>query len=196
MPVLVDIYVDVRDKKWSIVARDPGANNWRDLAWYAFWLGSPAVLDEEPSRWSKELKARARDFQQIGSNLSVLEHDLAECLNEFKTGYEVLYSAEHLALKKFSIVYHVDNFLVRVHKLRETVYRLLALMVGIHPDRRYMPKEPLHQRVEEALRRRKLERVLSVLRRVKERPIERAIAERNLPYTRGLSRLCLKRGPR
>ena len=31
-------------------------------------------------------------------------------------------------MKKFSIVYHVDNFLVRVHKYREDVYRLLALM--------------------------------------------------------------------
>lgn len=94
-------------QSWSVVRRDTDAERWQAVARDAFWLGSRAALDAdrpgEPPGMG-ELSAR---FRRHGEELNVVEHDLTECLNEFKQAYEVLYrESSQIALKKFSIVHH------------------------------------------------------------------------------------------
>lgn len=128
----------------------------------------------------EEIAAR---FRRYGAELNVLEHDLAECLNEFKQAYQVLYRDPSLiAQKKFSIVYHTDNFLVRLHKFRENVYRLLALTVGL--DHSVKPKRSDSSREEQVLNaceRRRLHSIAKcVLQFDHNQRITAAIKERHL----------------
>jgi hypothetical protein len=51
-------------------------------------------------------------------------------------GFLKEWDSKHLALKKFSIVYHRDNFYVRVHKFVENVHALIALVAGVDPATR------------------------------------------------------------
>src|SRR5262245_23267866 len=93
---------------WSVVRLDPDAERWSPIAHHAFWLRFPAALDSESPTQASGME----EFRRYGVELNVLEHDLTECLNEFKQSYEVLYQdPRNIAQKKFSIVYHVDNFL-------------------------------------------------------------------------------------
>ena len=107
---------------WSVVRRDGGAEEWRTVALHAFWLRSPAALDAQRPAEPEDMEELAASFRRHGQELNVLEHDLTECLNEFKQAYQVLYQEPSaIALKKFSNVYDIDNLLVRIHKFRETV---------------------------------------------------------------------------
>lgn len=113
---------------WNVVRLDTDAERWRDIALDAFWLHSPLALDSDHPAEPPGMEKIAARFRKYGAELNVLEHDLTECLNEFKLAYEVLHREPGaIAQRKFSIVYHTDNFLVRVHKFRENVHRLLAL---------------------------------------------------------------------
>lgn len=118
----------------SPVLRQDEAQRWAEASVLAFWIAFPEVLDAEPPYRPPGREASADRFQRFGLELHVLECDLAECLNEFEQSYQALYRGQtDLALKKFGILYHTDNFLVRVHKLVENVYALLALMVEVDP---------------------------------------------------------------
>ena len=125
------------------------------------------------------METEADGFRRLGQELHVLECDLAECLNEFKQAYQVLYrQAESLTLKKFSIVYHTDNFYVRAHKLIEDVYALLALAVGIDPKKRTGPGEPSRRKqVRQALDAQKRELLRGLER---DRLIRGAVEARNM----------------
>jgi hypothetical protein len=125
----------------------------------------------------------AARFRRYGAELNVLEHDLTECLNEFKQAYEVLYREPGaIAQKKFSIVYHTDNFLVRVHKFRENVYRLLALTVGLDHSAKPKRSDPSREeQVANAFERRRLPSIgKCVVQFDHNHRITAAIKERNL----------------
>src|SRR2546422_6544857 len=113
------------------------------MSLYAFLLRHRDVFRSDQRTWSKELRAKHDAFLRYGIELDVLELDLKLTLDELRAAYQVLYGApEHLARKKFAVVYHVDNFYVRVHKLLENVYGILALMVGLDLDAKPTPGMP------------------------------------------------------
>jgi hypothetical protein len=164
----------------SIIRLQEEANRWQAVAEFAFFLRHPELLSMPFS--AAVSRSEFHRFRRFGQELHILEWDLTQCLNEFKQSYEVLYRAEHLALKKFSIVYHADNFNVRVHKVNESVEALLALLGGIDPKRRSRRGEPSRRElVEDALKRDGRGAALKLIRRFRERPpITRAIEARNV----------------
>src|SRR5688572_31993549 len=119
---------------WTVVLRDPKASWWLQVSEWAFWLTHPEALDAQPS---DALVNDGRKFLRLGQELYVLEYDLTSTLFVFKTAYRIDYQGGHLlGLKKFSIVYHTDNFNVRVHKMNEDIEALLALLGGVDPTKR------------------------------------------------------------
>jgi hypothetical protein len=163
---------------WSVVLRQPEAHRWEDVSFYAFLLGHlPAVAE---AQWPLRnlLAMKLAEFGRVGEELSILAWDLAATLNEFKAGYQL---AGNLNLKKFSIVYHADNFNMRVHKLMEDVNALFEMIGGRDPRRRPPKGEPSRQDfVEALLKGRDLGSILQLLRRFREnRLIKAAIADRN-----------------
>jgi len=168
---------------WSLVRLDAEAFRWQELAQYAFWLRYPAALDSVRPGQPPGMEEAAATFRRYGEELNVLEHDLTECLNEFKQSYQVLYrEPSAIAKKKFSIVYHVDNFLIRVHKFRENLYRLLALAVGLdHSGRPRLADSLREERVANALERRRFTSIATCVQAFDRDPhIAAAIAARNL----------------
>jgi len=145
-----------------------------------FWGRHPeCVTGDVP----KSLVGDFDAFRRYGYELQVLEHDLTECINEFRLAYDHYYSnPDDLELKKFAIVYHTDNFYVRVHKLIENIYRLLGLMVDLIPTRRPRPGEPsLRESVRSGLRERKLQKIVRLLGSFEgNRWIQEAVKARNL----------------
>jgi len=165
---------------WQIVLLQVEAERWLDVAEFAFFLCHAEELASTPFS-TATARSEFYRFRRIGQELHILEWDLTQCLNEFKLSYEVDYRAEHLALKKFSIVYHTDNFNVRVHKVNESVEALLALLGRIDPTRRSRKGEPSRRElVENALKRDNRQAALDLIRRFREHPsIKNAIEARN-----------------
>ena len=164
---------------WSVVLRQPEAHRWQELSFYAFLLKR---LDAVAATWfplPDPLERERATFERVGEELWILEWDLAACLNEFKTGYQL---AENLNAKKFSIVYHTDNFNARVYKLIEDVEALLALVGGRDPKRGPHKGEPSRREfVETFLKANSLGSILELIRHFRERPlIKAAIEARNL----------------
>lgn len=126
-----------------------------------------------------QLERERATFERVGEELWILEWDLAACLNEFKTGYQL---AENLNAKKFSIVYHTDNFNARVYKLIEDVEALLALLGGRDPKRGPRKGESSRREfVETLLKGDSLGSILELIRHFRERPLIKAAVEaRNL----------------
>ena len=164
---------------WSVVLRDPQAIRWLDLSPWAFWLKHPEALAAQPS---DALVNEAQQFRRLGEELYVLEYDLTSVLFVFKIDYQVHYQGgEHLLLKKFSIVYHIDNFHVRAHKVIENVEALLALLGGVDPKRRPKKNEPSRRaQMEEALKTGGRHVILQLLRQFRENDLmNRAVQARN-----------------
>jgi hypothetical protein len=163
---------------WSVVLRQPEAHRWQELSFYAFLLGRLPAVAEVWFPLPDSLESERARFERVGDELWVLEWDLAGTLNEFKTGYQL---AENLNAKKFSIVYHTDNFNMRVYKLMEDVEALIALVGGRDPRRASRKGEPSRRDfVEALLKEHGLASILHVLRRFRERPlIKAAIEDRN-----------------
>src|SRR5439155_1172857 len=83
----------------------------------AFLLRWSEAFKTDVSMWSQGMKSKRDSFIRFGVELDVLELDLELTVDELRTAYQVLYGApEHLARKKFAVVYHTDNFYVRTHK--------------------------------------------------------------------------------
>jgi hypothetical protein len=81
--------------------------------------------------------------------------------------------------RKFSLVYHTDNFNVRVAKLVEYLYRLLALVVGVS-TRKISTKEA-RELIEHRLYLSKLEGIATTLEAFQRNPrIKHAIDARHL----------------
>ncbi len=164
---------------WALVLRDPGASRWLDLSDWAFWLKHPEELAAQPS---DGLVNEAQQFRRLGEELYVLEYDLTSVLFVFKIDYQVHYQGgEHLLLKKFSIVYHIDNFHVRAHKVIENVEALLALLGGVDPKRRPKKNEPSRrEQMEKALKTDGRHVILRRLRQFRENDLmNRAVQARN-----------------
>ncbi len=87
-----------------------------------------------------------------------------------------------LELKKFAVVYHVDNFNIRVHKLVENAYGLLAQVAGLDADEASGQKElPFKRLVREGLVKRKFDSVTDCLRRFQgNRWVKEAVEARHL----------------
>jgi hypothetical protein len=154
----------VQLKTWK---RDPDASRWILISIFGFLLRYPNVsLTAESPASPKGPKKALAEFGRYGAELRILEDDLTECVNEFQQAYERLYQdPENLELKKFAVVYHLDNFYVRVHKYVENIYRTLALVVGLDPTRRQRPGElPFRERVRNGLGMRQLAVVSESLR--------------------------------
>lgn len=167
-------------ENWSVVRRQDEASRWLDLSLWAFWLRRPEALDAPPS---DGLANKAQQFRRLGQDLHVLEYDLTSILFAFKTAYQVDYQGgEHLSLKKFSIVYHTDNFYVRVHKVIEDVEALLALLGGVDPARRPRKGDPSRREaMEKALKTVGRLTSLQTLRQVRENTlIKEAVEARNM----------------
>ena len=166
---------------WSVVLRQPETNRWRELSFYAFLLkhcealaATRLPLGDALERFPDE----SGKFFRIGEELCVLEWDLTGCLFEFKGGYKLDYGPDNLSLKKFSIVYHTDNFNLRVHKLNEDVEALLALLGGGDPKRRPRKGEPSRREfVETSLDRDSRHSILELVRRFRECPLIKAAVE-------------------
>lgn len=124
-------------------------------------------LRQYPSTWGEPFHI----FTRYGCELDVLEEDLADCIGEFRMACEHYYvDPSLLRLRKFAVVYHVDNFCVRVHKLIENVYGLLGLLVGLDPSRIPVPGESsFRKQVRDRLDERRLRPVIGVLDSLEER---------------------------
>lgn len=99
---------------------EPEVRSWFLVSLAGFWVCHPEAIDAVSGSVPKDLEPAYRRFTGYGSELGVVEHHLRHCVNELKIacGYGL---ADH-ERKKFAIVYHVDNFYVRVHALMEKVY--------------------------------------------------------------------------
>ena len=164
----------------SIVLRDPEASRWLDLSAWAFWLKHPEALDAQMS--DGMVNEEQQQFRRLGEELYVLEYDLTSVLFVFKTAYQIDYSGgEHLSLKKFSIVYHIDHFHVRAHKMIENVEGLLTLLNDVDP-RRVSKKKAGSKRtqMEEALKTGGRHVTLGLLRQFRENDlIDHAVQARH-----------------
>jgi hypothetical protein len=178
---------------WSIVAQDDTAGNWYSLSLNGFYLRYPLLLKRcvPPRDFSEEppeVVEAWRVPRRYGQELQVVEHDLTECINHMKTDYETIYGHESLQgkslhLKRFSIIYHIDNFYVRVHKLINNLYTLMSLMVGLQPRKGESRGEFKTQREDlgRALRRRGIATMAELLDGFERNPlIVRAREARNL----------------
>ncbi len=96
---------------------------WRTVAVAYYCLRNPGFADLP--------KIDPRDytpFLRWGQELDILEHDLTECANEFILSSRSFYrEASELNVRRFVVLYHVDNFNVRLHKLVDNLYRLVSL---------------------------------------------------------------------
>lgn len=163
---------------WSVVLRQREAHRWHEVSFYAFLLRNLSAVAENWFPLADPLERERAGFERVGEELWLLEWDLAGTLNEFKTGYQL---AENLNAKKFSIVYHTDNFNMRVYKLMEDVEALLALIGGRDPRRGPRKGEsPRREFVDALLKEHGLTSILHLLRRFRELPlVKAAIVDRN-----------------
>lgn len=165
----------------EILRPDPESPNWLAISLFAFRLRHPdAVVAKAPTP-PTDLAEAMRRFTRYGYELAVLEDDLADCINELGMACDYYY-ADHLELKKFAVVYHVDNFYVRVSKLIENTYRLLALVAGLDHDRQPQPREsPFKTQVKNGLNERGLQEITGTVRTLERNKwVRQALDARNL----------------
>ena len=156
---------------------------WRVVSFFGFLLRHHRQAFQTPHAvWPTELKQQRDAFLRLGVELDVLELDLDLTVDEFRKAYEVLYaSPEHLALKKFAVVYHIDNFYVRVQKLIEYVFGVLGLCGGENLEVNPEPGSSRRKDLSKGLSNRRLEPLDVCLRQFEEeRDIRDARAARNL----------------
>lgn len=165
----------------SIVSPDPEADSWHILAVFGFWLRHPEALKATPPNVPQDLVGEQGAFQRLGWELSILELDLAYCIHELYTAFEALYAdPDILFRKKFAVVYHIDNFYVRVHKLMDNTYLLAEKVAGFNWESRREDR-PTRKQVKDALRLRKLSSVSRALETFeKNKWIRQAMEARNL----------------
>lgn len=153
----------MREISLTIVSEDPDAQRWYEFAEFAFWLRHPAALRADPATIPEELVDAQERFSRLGWELTVLESDLTQCINEFMLAFQNYYAAPSLLfLKKFSVVYHVDNFYVRVQKLIDNTWQLVELAAGFSRGPKGREK-PTRERVKTALSYTKCEEIAIVV---------------------------------
>jgi len=165
----------------SIVLPDPKADRWYMLAVFGFWLRHPEALRAIPPNVPQDLVGEQESFRRLGWELTVLESDLANCIHELYTAFEALYADPAVLFrKKFAVVYHIDNFYVRVHKFMDNTYQLAAKVAGFNWESRYEDR-PTRKQIKDALNRRRLGPISRHLETFEENGwIRRAVEARNL----------------
>jgi hypothetical protein len=164
----------------SIVFPDPEADRWYFIAVFGFWLRHREALEAMSPNVPEGLVAEQESFRRLGWELTVLESDLANCIHELYTAFESLYADPHVLFrKKFAVVYHIDNFYVRGHKLMDNTYKLAAQVAGLNWESR--PEDRATRReVRTALDRRRLDSISRCLRTFEENEwIRQAVKARN-----------------
>lgn len=164
-----------------IFKRDSGADLWIWVGLFAFGLRFPkdlgSLLGPLPPQHPRQT------FLRYGAEMRVLEHDRTECLNEFVESCSVRYaSAETINLQMFSAVYHVDNFNIRIHKLLDNTYLLLALAAGAVQVDDLDPRDhlPKHKEIRAALEKRRLGQLaMSVRTFTREALVDAALKDRH-----------------
>lgn len=152
----------------TIVPEDPDAQRWYEFAEFAFWLRHPAVLRTDPSTIPEGLVEAQERFRRLGWELTVLESDLTQCINEFMLAFQNHYAEPRfLFLKKFSIVYHTDNFYVRVQKLIDNTWQLVELAAGLQRGPKGKNK-PTREEVKTALNYIKCQKIAEVVEHFEE----------------------------
>src|SRR5882724_1882551 len=97
-------------------------DTWQEVSAYAFLVRWREAFKTQAFMWPQQLKERREFFIRLGVELDVLELDLGLTIDELGMSYQLHYGEpEALARKKFAVVYHTDNFYVRIHKLLENV---------------------------------------------------------------------------
>jgi hypothetical protein len=164
----------------SIVPPDPEADQWYRLAQFGFWLRHPKALATMPQNLP-DLAGEMESFRRLGWELALLESDLAYCVHELYTAFEALYADPHVLFrKKFAVVYHIDNFYVRVHKLMDNTYQLAAKVAGFNWESRREDR-PTRRQVKDGLNLRKLDSISRLLETFEENKwIKQAVEARNL----------------
>jgi len=174
----------MKTRELKIWKRDPDASRWEEISFFGFFLRYPNVtLSAHPPALPEDSRKAMGEFLRYGEELRILEDDLTECINEFQQAHEGTYhDPKYLELKKFAVLYHVDNFYVRVHKCVEDIYRTLALVVDLDPTKRPRAGElPFRGQVRSALTKRKLTAIVQSLRAFEEDEwLKRAVDARNL----------------
>jgi hypothetical protein len=114
---------------------------WHELAVCSFYLRHPDAIESSARELLSAPSSEMKEFLRWGQELAILEHDLTECINEFILSSGHLYKErEELPIKKFAVLYHLDNFNVRIHKFVDNVLKLLWTLVGLNTSER--PKRP------------------------------------------------------
>lgn len=168
---------------WETLRSDPEASNWFVISLLGFWVRYPDAIGTGTATVPEYLAGAVHLFTRYGYELAILEDDLADCIDEFRMAYEHYYSGSSLLrLKKFAVVYHVDNFHVRVHKLIENAYGLLGLLVGLDPGRGPVPGEAsFRKQVRDRLDEWRLKPIIGALDSFgKNELIKKAVKGRNL----------------
>ena len=101
---------------------------WDDVALCCFYLCHPDMLGISFKEVREGHREELKGFLRWGNELDILEYDLTQCVNEFILSSRHMYREQgELNVRKFVILYHVDNFNVRVHKLVDNIQKLVAL---------------------------------------------------------------------
>ena len=163
----------------TVVLPDPEADRWYSMAVFGFWLRHREALEAMPPKVPEGLVAEQESFRRLGWELTVLESDLANCVHELYTAFESLYADPNVLFrKKFAVVYHIDNFYVRVHKLIDNLYRLVAMVADIEPRAR---DAQFRRELKMALMRKGIKAIAELLRTLeKKKWIRQAKDARNL----------------
>lgn len=169
---------DMKSVFQQVFPGEPEVRSWFLISVAGFWVRHP-VVGAVSGSVPEELQPAFRLFTGYGSELGVVEHHLRHCVNELKIASG--YGLEDHERKKFAIVYHVDNFYVRVHKLKENVYRLLAKVVALDHERRPDPGERFEKQVKDCLNERGLEPIARAVRALENnKNVRRAFGARTL----------------
>lgn len=162
---------------------DPDASNWLVISLLGFWLRYPEAIGSGTATLPERLEQAVHRFTRYGYELAILEDDLDDCIDEFRMAFDSCYAGTTLLrLKKFAVVYHVDNFYVRVHKLIENAYRLLGQPADIDPGLRPAPGETsFRKQVRDGLAERRFYSITKALRTFEGNEwIKKAVDARNL----------------
>ncbi len=101
---------------------------WRDVSLCLFFLSHLNLSQTALREVFESNRENILGFLRWGLELDILEYDLIQCVNEFILSSRHFYREKgELDIRKFVVLYHVDNFNVRVGKLVDNVRKLIAL---------------------------------------------------------------------
>lgn len=173
----------------------------RKLALYNFWLTPRFEVPEELGAildtFLEPAPAKRRLLEDVypwyfrlaeGDRAAFLEYcEELDCLHEdlefalFDLGTALDFSYDDFYFLRFALIYHVDNVDFRVHAYREKVFKLIDCFLGRDDRRQDIPGGDFHKKLLDALARRGLGRVVTLLNGLRQDfTISAALDRRNL----------------